>query len=143
MSSVTTSHFHINTQETNCSYCSKKLSEQPDRLVRAKCEHVFHNACFNQWRMAPNRCDPSLQRPCNICVLPLEDAQYIQCVDKEGSRYVVIPSAVPGVRNSEYTLEEFLLETERSWSFTNRVELVAGMCWTALGVGYLFLHVYS
>jgi Ring finger domain len=92
--SVTASHYHINTNIIDCNICIEALSKQPHRLVRTRCGHLFHNACFNQWRMTTGE-NASLQRPCPNCNRPAEDAQQIQ--REKGCRYVVIPSAMPGV----------------------------------------------
>jgi Ring finger domain len=93
MSSI--SPYYIKTKEINCSICIEPLSKHPHRFVRTQCGHLFHNRCFNEWRLSTNNDDPFLERPCPNCNRPAEDAQYIQRLAKT-SNYKVIPAAVPG-----------------------------------------------
>ena len=68
---------YVNTND-NCNICLEPLSEQQDSLVRAACNHIYHETCFNQWRMTPKAYNDLRQKECTICRGPLDTSLFIK-----------------------------------------------------------------
>jgi Ring finger domain len=125
--SVTACRYHIDTKKITCNFCQKKLSEQPDQIVRVKCGHLFHRACFDQLLETPDRL---LQRREGVCQLPLDNAQNIQRV--KGCQYRVISeSEVP------CEVAKILKESDADIRRLTNGYLAFVMCWTSAFVGFV------